>query len=128
MRTHDDIIADGCANLDGVDLITSPNGGHLVVVSVSNGTHVCQGCGEPFEPRGDKSLVESRIGGATVPVAMHAGCVLGPAKKHFFAALTERGLAKAMAGVRKLREAKRILAGANHLAEIAQESKGRIVT
>lgn len=126
MRTHDDIIADGCASLEGMDLITSPNGGHLVVVAISDGRYVCQGCGEPFEAEGSKRLVEVRTAGATVPVALHAGCSSGP-QRRIFGALTERGLSKAMAGVRQLKVAKRAIAYSNHLAEVAKSADRKII-
>lgn len=69
-------LARGATFLDDMDLIHSPNGGHLVPVAVKYGVHVCWCCGEPFDPSSSTlRLVEKRIDGGSVPIGVHAKCV-----------------------------------------------------
>lgn len=128
-ETQNEIIAENAAVFDSMDMVTSPHGGHLVIVSVRDGMHVCQLCGEPFEAMGPKAAVEKKPPHATVPVLMHPGCPVSGRRRGFVSAAlsSPRALVKAMAGANALKSAKRVLAGANHLAEIVKESAKKIV-
>lgn len=68
--------ARGATFLDDLDMVISPNGGHLVPVAMKHGVHVCWGCGEPFDPAKDRlRMVEMRPKDSVIPVGMHVGCV-----------------------------------------------------
>lgn len=114
------------ATFDGMDMVTSPHGGHLVVVSVSDGVHVCQRCGEPFDEEGfDRRwrMVEMKNDqDATVPIGVHAKCVNA---KTQFSVGTE--LRKVAAGVREKLKLAKVLKAADRLAEIAAEGAKKIV-
>lgn len=131
-QEQDEAIAARCGHYDSMDMLTSPHGGHLVVVAVQDGTHVCQVCGEPFEAFGERALVEVKTAGATVPTALHARCRTGRpgGRRAFFfddALASPRALLKAMAGRKALEMSKRALAYANHLADVAKESAKKVV-
>ena len=66
----------GATFLDDLDMLLSAGGGHLVPVAMKHGVHVCWACGEPFQPESPRMrMVEKRIDGGTVPVAVHAKCI-----------------------------------------------------
>jgi hypothetical protein len=75
--TPDEVLkARGATFLSDLDMVISPNGGHLVPVAMNHGVHVCWGCGEPFGGMRDRNrMVEMRPPGSVVPVGMHSGCV-----------------------------------------------------
>lgn len=67
--------ARGATFLTDLDMIISPNGGHLVPVAMYQGVHVCWGCGEPFDPNDrELRLVEMRPKDSYIPVGMHFKC------------------------------------------------------
>lgn len=71
--------------LDDFDMVMSPFGGHLVVVAMKNGVHVCWQCGEQYDPNDHKlAMVEKRTPGATVPCGVHRKCVAGPSTRKSF--------------------------------------------
>lgn len=84
--TPEDVVkARGTNALADMDTITSPHGGHLVVVAQSRDSsgmleYVCWACTEPFEPENrDLAGVEKISPGGTVPVLLHRRCA-GPRK------------------------------------------------
>lgn len=94
--------ARGATFLDDLDMIISPDGGHLVPVAMKNGIHVCWGCGEPFDPaKFAKAMVEMRVQGGVVPVGMHRGCVGRKPRVSVFEQLRGLELRRTMASVAK---------------------------
>lgn len=113
------------AAFDHMDMIHSPDGGHIVVVAVSHGVHVCWQCGEPFD-EGDRRfrMIEKRNDmDAAVPCGVHAACFSGA--KIQVSVGTE--LRKVAAGIREKVKLTRVLAYSERIAQAALEGAKKIV-
>lgn len=75
--------AQSSSHMDDIDMIQSPIDGKLVVVAQSQGRHVCQMCGELFDPT-DSQLrgVEVHIGYSRV--LLHAKCSGQPKRSLYY--------------------------------------------
>lgn len=112
------------ATFDGMDMVISPNGGHLVVVAVQDGVHVCQQCGEPFDEHDRRyRMVEKKNElDASVPIGVHAKC-FSP-RRQFSVGVELRKMA---AGIAEKTRLAKVLNAADRLASIATESAKKIV-
>lgn len=112
------------AAFDDMDMIPSPNGGHIVVVAVSHGVHVCWQCGEPFdEADRRKRMVEKKNDrDASVPCGVHATCFNRPAQVSVGVELR-----KVAAGIREKVKIGRVLAVSERIAKAALEGAKKIV-
>lgn len=71
-------------HLDDIDMVYAPGDGHIIVVAVSQGCHVCWGCGEPFNPNVPAlTMLEKRVDNGAVPVGIHYKCFDPKARKPF---------------------------------------------
>jgi hypothetical protein len=113
------------ATFDAMDMVISPNGGHLVVVAVQDGVHVCQQCGEPFDEHDRRwRMVEKKNDiDATVPVGVHAKC-FNPRQQYSVGV----ELRKMAAGIAEKTKLAKVLNVADRLAGIAAEGAKKIVT
>lgn len=112
------------AAFDGMDMVISPNGGHLVVVAVQNGAKVCWQCGVPFDENDRRFRLVEKLNDVdtTVPVGVHAKCV-DPA----VSVSIGTSLRKVAAGIREKVKLSRVLNAADRIAVIASENAKKIV-
>lgn len=112
------------ATFDSMDHVHSPNGGHIVVVAVSHGVHVCWQCGEPFD-EGDRRfrLVEKKNDiDTSVPCGVHAQCFNRAPQVSVGVQLR-----KVAAGIREKVKVARVLAFSERIANAAVEGAKKIV-
>jgi hypothetical protein len=118
-ETADEHLAVGATYMDDIDLIMSPNGGHLVVVAVKKGRHVCQQCGDGFDHSVARSRpVEVCLAPGSPPVLLHAGCQT-PGIRVF--------LMQKFRGLEIRRKFARAVKGSSSIEKAAESSANKIV-
>lgn len=119
IKSEEEQLAEGATFLDDMDMIISPNGGHLVPVAMKHGVHVCWACGEQFdESNRQLRLVEKRVGGP-VPIGVHAKCVDPKDRKPFF------DVAK---GLQIRRELAKVAKASSSIVQAAAEGAKKVVS
>lgn len=83
IRDEEQRIAEQSAHMDDVDLIMSPIDNKLVVVAMREGQHVCQRCGEHFDPA-DPGLRGVEVHFDQARVLLHARCREGSSRIQVF--------------------------------------------
>jgi hypothetical protein len=118
--------ARGIANVaTELDMIISPNGGHLVPIVEHYGVHVCWGCMEPFDAM-DRELrqIEMRPPRSTVPVAIHAKCA-DPSKRKIFSDMGGsrelQSVAEVARGIRMRRAVAKVVKASADIASAAAD-------
>lgn len=112
------------ATFDNMDMVISPAGGHLVVVAVSSGVHVCWQCGEPFDESDRRwAMIEKKNDiDSHVPVGVHLKCFRP--KQQFSVGVQLR---KVAAGIKAKQLLARVLAGADRIANAALEGAKKVI-
>lgn len=125
-KTLEEAALERAALFDDFDHVYAPGDGHIVVVAVSDGVHVCWQCGEPFDEhdRAHRMVEKLNDRNTTVPCGVHAKCFSGAPKTLFsFMSVT-----KIAAGIREKRVLARSLAYADRIATAALEGAKKIIT
>jgi len=119
VRNQDEVNARGATFLDDMDMLISPNGGHLIPVAMKHGVHVCWACGEPFDALSPRLRMVEKFTGGSVPVGVHAQCIHPKPRGSFFSVTSGLSTRRALASVAKATE---------HLATAVAEGARKIVT
>ena len=119
VRNQDEVNARGATFLDDMDMVISPNGGHLVPVAMKHGVHVCWACGEPFDEFDRRFRMVEKYTGGAVPVGVHAQCISPKPRGSFYSVASGLSTRRALASVAKATE---------HLASAVAEGARKIVT
>lgn len=124
MKQLDEAALMKAATFDSMDMVCSPHGGHLVVVAVDSGVHVCWECGDPFDESDRRwAMIEKKNDlDAHVPVGVHLKCFRP--KQQFSVGVT---LSKVAAGIREKRMLAKVLAGADRIASAALEGAKKVI-
>ena len=104
VKNQDEVNAQGATFLDDMDMIISPNGGHLVPVAMKHGVHVCWACGEPFDSLDRRYRMVEKFTGGTVPVGVHAMCINPKPRASFASVVSGLSHRRALARVAKASE------------------------
>lgn len=118
VRNQDEVDARGATFLDDMDMVISPNGGHLVPVAMKHGVHVCWACGEPFDSLDRRFRMVEKFTGGTVPVGVHAQCISPKPRSSFYSVVSGLTHRRSLASIAKVTE---------NLAAAAAEGAKKIV-